>query len=219
MKILCVSDEVDPLVYSNHLKDRYGDVDLVLSAGDLPTDYLGFIVSILNKPLVFVSGNHDPDPRSARAAVQSPHSENLFHSSHGATDTGFRITRVAGLSILGLPGALRYNRGPHQFSEFAMTCRLAAMAPRLLLNLLLRGRAVDIVLTHAPPRGIHDRDDPCHRGFVVFRRVIRHLKPEWFVHGHVHLYDLSETRVTAIDATTVVNAFGHWVIETGRSAG
>ncbi|MFW6208587.1 MAG: metallophosphoesterase, partial [Spirochaetota bacterium] len=48
-KILCISDHVDPLIYSNQLKERFKDIDLVLSAGDLDRPYYGFIVSTLNK--------------------------------------------------------------------------------------------------------------------------------------------------------------------------
>ena len=38
MKILCVSDQIDPLIYSVNIKERYRDVDLVISAGDLPME-------------------------------------------------------------------------------------------------------------------------------------------------------------------------------------
>ena len=40
--------------------------------------------------------------------------------------------------------------------------RVIAKVPALLWNRLVRGRAVDVVLTHAPPRGVHDRADRCH---------------------------------------------------------
>ena len=58
MKILCISDQIDPLIYTNSIRQRFADVDLVLCAGDLPMDYLEFIVSSLNKPVFFVFGNH-----------------------------------------------------------------------------------------------------------------------------------------------------------------
>ena len=48
MKILCIADHVDPLVYSPQIKQRFGDVDMVLSAGDLPLHYYDFVVSNLN---------------------------------------------------------------------------------------------------------------------------------------------------------------------------
>ncbi|HUX41971.1 MAG TPA: metallophosphoesterase [Rectinemataceae bacterium] len=210
MKILCIADEVDPLVYSPRIKERFGDVDLVLGAGDLPSEYLDFISSMLNCPLLYVEGNHDaherPNPLSwARFA---------FPPEEGARNIGFRIIREGGLTILGLPGSLRYNRGPNQFSDFSMALRIVALAPRLLLERIFRGRALDIVLTHASPQGIQDRDDPCHRGFRSYTRLIHFWKPRWFVHGHVHLYDLAEERASSVEGTTVVNAFGHWIIET-----
>lgn len=220
MKILCVSDQVDPLVYSARMKERYGDVDLVLSAGDLPAEYLGFISSMLNKPMVYVAGNHDVEaPLDRVFAGRWPMTNELsaienHWQATGATNFGFRIGREGGLIILGLPGSMHYNDGPNQYSEAAMTFRIALLVPRLILNRILYGRAVDIVLTHASPRGIHDRDDLCHRGFKCFLWLMRVFKPRWLVHGHIHLYDLRDVRITEYGSTTVVNAFGHWIIDT-----
>lgn len=56
MKFLCVSDQIDPLIYSTGIKERFKDVDAVLCAGDLPLDYIDFIVSSLNKPTYFIFG-------------------------------------------------------------------------------------------------------------------------------------------------------------------
>jgi calcineurin-like phosphoesterase family protein len=216
MRILCVSDQVDPLVYSSRLKERFGDVDLILAAGDLPMEYLGFITSMLNKPVYYIEGNHDlgriaPWGADAfwRRGIDGSEAE-----ASGAIDLGFHLRRVEGLIVLGLPGSMRYNHGPNQFTEFQMGLRIALFIPRLLLNRLFFGRACDIVLTHAPPRAIHDRDDQCHRGFKAFNWLMRFARPRWLVHGHVHLYDLADVRVTESAGTTVVNAFGHWVIDT-----
>ena len=46
MKILCVSDYVDPLIYNQNVKEAFPDIDLILCAGDLPMDYIDFIVSV-----------------------------------------------------------------------------------------------------------------------------------------------------------------------------
>ncbi|MBE6351231.1 MAG: metallophosphoesterase, partial [Spirochaetaceae bacterium] len=59
MKILCVSDQIDPLVYSNAIKERFSDIEIVFCAGDLPMEYIDFIVSSLNVPTYFVFGNHN----------------------------------------------------------------------------------------------------------------------------------------------------------------
>ena len=215
MRILCVSDQVDPLVYSPRMRERFRDVDLVLSAGDLPPEYLGFITSMLNKDLVYVMGNHDLGELEARGVSRwIDASPDAVDASTGATDAGFRIKRMEGLIILGLPGSMLYNNGPNQYSEFSMSLRIALLAPRLLLNKLLRGRAVDLVLTHALPQGIHDREDRCHRGFKCFLWLMRAFKPRWLVHGHIHLYDLADVRISRYHETTVINAFGHWLLDT-----
>jgi uncharacterized protein len=222
MRILCVSDQVDPLVYSPRMRERFKDVDLVLSAGDLPAEYLGFISSMLNKTMAYVAGNHDLDAAADRAlggrwaATERSTLEDNAKAT-GAVDLGFKVSVEEGLIILGLPGSMLYNKGPNQYSEAAMSLRIAALVPRLLLNRLFRGRAVDIVLTHAAPQGIHDRDDLCHRGFKCFLWLMRAFKPRWLVHGHIHLYDSGDVRITEYAETTVVNAFGHWIIDTEAS--
>ena len=215
MRILCVSDQVDPLVYSPRMRERFRDVDLVLSAGDLPPEYLGFITSMLNKDLVYVMGNHDLGELEARGVSRwIDASPDAVDASTGATDAGFRIKRMEGLIILGLPGSMLYNKGPNQYSEFSMSLRLAFLVPRLFLNKVFRGRAVDLVLTHASPQGIHDRDDQCHRGFKCFLWLMRVFKPKWLVHGQIHLNDLADVRISSSRETTVINAFGHWVLDT-----
>ena len=59
MKILCVSDFVDPLIYNPRVKEAFPDIDLILCAGDLPMDYIDFIVTVFNKPTYFIFGNHN----------------------------------------------------------------------------------------------------------------------------------------------------------------
>jgi hypothetical protein len=214
MKILCVSDEVDPIVYSPRIKERFGDVEFVIAAGDLPMDYLEFIVSMLNKPLLFVQGNHDLPLGSNEMPGLRVFGGGSEPGASGAVDIGFRLVREAGLIILGLPGSIRYNGTRNQFTDAEMFFRLSLLLPCLLFNRIFRGRAIDLVVTHAPPRAINDREDPCHRGFRAYAWLIRRFKPRWFVHGHVHLYDLSEKRICKAGDTSVINAFGHWIIDT-----
>jgi predicted phosphodiesterase len=217
MKILCVSDQIDPLVYSGAIKERFGDVDMILSAGDLPLDYLDFIVSSLNKPLLFVFGNHHTEgcPHSRRRDFSLGFEEPGVDFS-GLIHAGSKVRREAGLIVAGLGGSMRYNKGDNQFTEFQMGLEICRMVPALLFNRLFRGRYLDVLLTHASPRGIHDREDRCHIGFRVFRTFMRLFKPRYLVHGHIHLYDLSEVRKTLFERTMVINAFGHYVIDTAE---
>jgi Icc-related predicted phosphoesterase len=203
MKILCVSDQIDPLVYSNSIKKRFADVDLILGAGDLPLDYLDFIVTNLNKPLLFIFGNHH---------IENGNIGNLgdFSSTH----LGSKIRKEEGLIVAGLGGCMRYNRGPNQFTETQMYFEIIKLIPVLLFNRLVYGRFVDILLTHAPPKGIHDKPDKCHWGFNAFRWFIKKFKPKYLVHGHIHLYDLADVRRTRWMETEVINAYSHYVIDT-----
>ncbi|MDR1909827.1 MAG: metallophosphoesterase [Spirochaetaceae bacterium] len=213
MKILCVSDQIDPVVYSASIKEHFRDVDLILSAGDLPMDYLDFIVSSLNKPLLFVSGNHDrPDHEGGPPGRNGP-----APPGAGLIHVGARVKREEGLIIAGLGGSMRYNRGGNQYTNFEMTLMIGKLIPALLLNRIFRGRFLDILLTHAAPEGIHDLKDLCHRGFRPFLWFMRVFKPRYLIHGHIHLYDIQTVRVTRYRETTVLNAYGHYLIDTGAA--
>ena len=176
MKILCVAYHIVPLVYSAAIKNRFADVALVLSAGDLPMEYLGFISASLNKPIFFVFGNHHLKhlSRFRRWGVDSEEvryeisNERPFRNYFGSTYVGGRVVNEKGLIIGGMGGCRRYNRGENQFTEAQMFLRLLRMLPALVWNRVFHGRALDILLTHASPFGINDRPDPTHVGFKVF---------------------------------------------------
>lgn len=215
IKVLCVADEVDLLVYSSSIRERFGDVDLILSAGDLPAEYLGFITGMLNRPIVSVAGNHDAQDginNQGHLFKSISIDEILGEDASLPGNLSFGIRKEAGLTILGLPGAKRYNNGNNQYSDAWMTWKILRMVPRLLLRRLLWGRAVDIVLAHAPPKGIQDEKDLPHEGFSAYRWLIKLCKPSYFVHGHVHLYDAQAQRTVRVDNTQVINVFGHQVI-------
>lgn len=222
MKILCVSDQIDPLVYSNSIRERYKDVDLVISAGDLPMEYLDFIVSSLNKPLFFVFGNHNLSEFGHYHRIASPECE--YHDAlhpfstdcgHGTTYIGSRCLRESDLLVAGVSGSRRYNNGLNQYTEFQMKMKLVRMIPSLLLNRLRFGRYLDVLVTHAAPAGIHDKEDPCHRGFSAFLWFMEKFKPRYLIHGHIHLYDLQDIRVSKYLETTVINAYSHYILDTG----
>jgi Icc-related predicted phosphoesterase len=215
MKILCVSDQIDPLVYSSSIKTRFHDVDMILCAGDLPLDYLDFIVSSLNRPLLFVFGNHNLESYGQyRKGHHLDHHWDPKAGSSGLTHAGSRICREGGLIIAGLGGSMMYNHGENQFTEGRMFFEILKMIPRLLFNRIFRNRALDILLTHAAPRGIHDRDDPCHRGFKIFLWFMKTFKPRYLIHGHIHLYDLADVRTTKYGDTTVINAYSQYLLHT-----
>ncbi len=229
MKFLCVSDQVDPLVYSTSVQERYKDIDAVFCAGDLEMEYVDFIVSALGKPTFFIFGNHDLSDfhlyskHHEQSEQLSPMTE--MEKSHGGDYVSNKVIRCKNLTfknsngketpllIAGVSGSIRYNDGEDQYTNTQMFFQLLALAPSLIWNKMRYGRYCDVFLTHASPRHIHDREDPCHKGFKCFNWFIKRFKPALLIHGHIHLYDLQAPRVTVSGETTVVNAFSHIVID------
>jgi Icc-related predicted phosphoesterase len=181
-------------------------------------EYLEFIVSALDKPLFFVFGNHNLN--------QFYYYKNIEHldrrgmtaerkniPGQGTVHAGGRVIREGNILIAGLGGSMRYNRGKNQYSDFEMSLRILGLLPHLLFNRIRYGRALDVLLTHAPPYGIHDKRDICHSGFRAFLWFMRVFKPKYLIHGHIHLYDLAEERKTVYHKTVVVNAYSHFVVD------
>jgi len=214
LKILCISDQIDPQVYSPAIKERFSDVDLILSAGDLPLDYLDFIISSLNKPLFFVFGNHHiEDLKHYKKLWDTPLMlEERNYLGCGAVHLGTKVKTEGDFILAGLGGSMRYNNGRNQFTDFEMFFEITKIIPRLLWNRLFHGRFLDILLTHAPPKGIHDKNDKCHWGFKTYLWFMKVFKPRYLVHGHIHLYDLCDVRCTKWEDTLVVNAYSHYII-------
>ena len=104
MKILSISDVEIGFIYSSLIIDRFRDVDLVISCGDLPYYYLEYIVSLLNVPLYYVRGNH-ASPVEFGSGIDRL-------SPWGAIDLHRKVTRDNnGLLMAGIEGSMRYNLG------------------------------------------------------------------------------------------------------------
>ena len=195
MKILLVSDEEDRFLWDYYTPGRLKGIDLILSAGDLKAEYLSFLVTMANRPLLYVHGNHDG------SYAQRP--------PEGCQCIDGKLVTVGGLRILGLGGSALYNGGPHQYTEKQMRRRIH----RLRLKLALAG-GVDIVLTHAPVRGFGDEDNMTHRGFEAFLPLLDQYQPRYLVHGHIHQrYGANRPRCHQYGETTIVNATGRYILE------
>ncbi len=201
MRVLTVSDQVIDQLHSGALKHFARGVELILSCGDLPADYLEFLVSILNVPLYYVMGNHGGDGGDKL-------------KPEGGEDLDQHVVEYKGLLIAGLEGAQRYNNKPNfQYTENEMRAKIASMTPALMMNRARYGRYLDILITHAPPYHIHDGDDFAHRGFKSFVWFIDHYQPRYLIHGHKHVYDNREETITVHNATTVVNTYGYKILD------
>jgi Icc-related predicted phosphoesterase len=94
-----------------------------------------------------------------------------------------------------------------------MAALVRRLIARMLLNRVRTGRYLDILLTHTPPFGIHDGTDLTHRGFSSFLPLITRFHPLYLLHGHQHRYIMTERARTVIGRTTVLNVYGHLLLE------
>lgn len=196
MKILCVADTVtQALLKLDNGGPAIKGIDLVIACGDLPPEYLTSLRNRYNVPLYYVLGNHDIRYQSAPPI--------------GCTHIDRRIITFEGLTFSGFSGSRWYNGGMNQYSEKEMSRTIQMMRFKLW-----RSRGVDLIITHAPPRSIHDAEDLCHRGFRIFRWFIDKYKPRYFLHGHIHThFEDDASRITSIHSTSVINCYGYYVLE------
>jgi Icc-related predicted phosphoesterase len=207
VKVLGVSDRVQEHIFSHAVRDCYSDVGIVFSCGDLPFYYLEYIVTMLTVPLLYVRGNHDDRPQhtSTGRVVTRP---------QGCVNVDGCITCRAQLLVAGMEGSMRYRPdGECMYTDFEFALKLARMTPRLVYNKLRYGRFLDVLLTHAPPYGIHDATDLAHTGFRPLLPFMRLFRPRYLLHGHVHHYDSRAVSETRYHDTFVVNVYPHQVLD------
>ena len=201
MRILAVSDIESKRYYDWYTPGVLEGFDLIVSCGDLPKEYLEFLVTMANVPLLYVPGNHDEGYASA--------------PPEGCTCIDGRVVTVQGVRFFGLGGCHRYREGTYLYTEREMARRVRRAMPGII-----RARGIDVFVTHAPARNLGDFDTVAHRGFECFHTLLDRCEPQVFVHGHIHKsYGMHIPRETMHGATRVLNAFESCVIELKESIG
>ncbi len=194
MKILVLSDLEAPYIWDHFNPQRFSDIDLIISCGDLKAEYLSFVVTMIKAPLFYVHGNHDHDY--------------LINPPDGCICIDDKLILYNGIRIMGLGGTQNYNNGPFQYSEFQMSKRIMKLYPKLLIN-----KGLDILVSHAPAYGLDDGSDLCHRGFKCFVKLMNKYSPSYFIHGHQHLNYHNRQRDSVYNNTTIINAYGYFIFE------
>lgn len=189
MRILAISDEPSQKLWGSRCREALEGVDLILSAGDLPPSYLSFLTCFTSAPVIYVHGNHD----------------DIYEKKppEGCLCADGKILLIRGVRILGLGGSFRYRPDcVNMYTEPEMQSRI--------LNLRRKLRATggfDILLTHAPIRGVGDEDHPSHRGFECFGPLLDRYRPAVMVHGHMHqAYTAFFQRERTYNGVPVINA-------------
>ena len=195
MKIMFLADQAVPTLWEHLDRRKLEGIDLILSCGDLPAEYLSFLTCFTHAPILYIHGNHD-----GKYEKKPP---------EGCICIEDKVYVHEGVRILGLGGSMCYNRGPHQYTERQMWKRV-----RKLLFRLWRTKGFDILLTHAPALGLGDDTDLAHKGFETFLQLIDKYHPRVMAHGHVHQsYRFDFKREWHRGETLVVNACGCYVLD------
>ena len=195
MKILLLADKEEPGLWDYFSKDKVEGVDLIVSCGDLRHEYLEFLVTLVNKPLLYVRGNHDTSYDK--------------YPPEGCDCIDGDILKVRGYTFLGLGGSMRYREGDCMYSEKEMEKRIRKGRRRIR-----KEGPIDIFVTHAPARGYGDQEDLAHRGFECFNTFIETYHPKYMFYAHVHEEYGHFERIRVHESGTIlVNASGSYILE------
>src|SRR3954453_7178301 len=109
VKLLAVSDQVDPRIHTASLRERISDIDIVVGCGDVPARYLEILADALDRPVYFVLGNHNEE--LIRKGFEGKRNEPM-----GCIDLGGKVRRneCTGLIFAGFPGSPKYSRETDQ---------------------------------------------------------------------------------------------------------
>ncbi len=194
MNILAIADVESSALWNHYSENKLTDIDLIVSCGDLDPRYLSFLVTFANVPLLYVHGNHDD------CYDRLP--------PEGCICIDDKIYVHNGIRFLGLGGCLPYKKGKHMYSEAQMEKRI-----RKIKRQIRKHHGFDVLVTHAPARGIGDASDLPHRGYEAFLTLLNFYQPAYMVHGHVHMqYDYTLPRTNQLGETTIVNAYEKYCI-------
>lgn len=195
MRILVIADEESKYLWDYYEDGKLKGIDLILSAGDLNPNYLSFLTTFANVPVLYVHGNHDD-----KYETKPP---------EGCICIEDQIYVHEGVRILGLGGSMRYKGGQHQYTDREMRKRV-----RKLWFQLFRHGGFDILLTHAPAYQLNDGRDLPHQGFQVFLELMKKYRPKFFIHGHVHMsYGRQYKRYDKYEDTHVINAYERCIFD------
>ena len=194
MRILAVADVPADRFYEYYTEGKLDEFDLILSCGDLRPEYLEFLVTMAHCPLIYVHGNHD---------------DSYGRGPQGCKCADDHIIEYRGIRILGLGGSFKYRDGKYMYTEKQMKSRV-----RRLWLTIKKHHGFDILLTHAPARGLNDFETVPHRGFGCFNTLMEKYNPQFFIHGHIHRnYDYRIPQICTKGSTTVINAYEYCVFD------
>ena len=194
MRILAVSDIESKSLYDFFSPEKVEGVELIIGCGDLREEYLAFLVTMMNVPLLYIHGNHD---------------DHFKREPEGCVCIDDKFYEYKGIRFVGLGGSFRYRDGKYMYTEGEMKRRIFKLMPKLLFH-----KGFDVLVTHCPARHLNDFDTITHRGFDCFNRLLEKYKPKLFMHGHIHRnYGARIPQKSDHNGTLVINASDYCIFD------
>lgn len=194
MKILVVSDIESNYIWDFFDKNNFKDIDCVIACGDLKSNYLSFLVTMLAVPVFYVHGNHDKNYNS--------------RPPEGCDCIEDKVITFKNIRIAGLGGSIEYKGGLHQYTE-------AKMQKRVKKLIRTAKKPIDLFVSHSPT--LHLGDDPTsfsHIGFNCFYEIYDKLKPTYHLYGHNHLtYSSHAKRIITYNNIQLINGYNYYILE------
>ena len=101
MRILAVSDIESKSLYDFFSPDKVEGVELIIGCGDLREEYLEFLVTMINVPLLYIHGNHD---------------DHFKREPEGCVCIDDKFYEYKGIRFVGLGGSFRYREGAYMYA-------------------------------------------------------------------------------------------------------
>lgn len=161
-------------------------IDLIITLGDLTREDILSLASITHIPKIGVYGNHDSGTYMPELGIWNMH---------------LMTWQFGGLIFGGFQGCVRYKENP----DAIMCTQEEASA------LMQPFPAVDVFISHCPPRGINDEEENAHQGFDALRTYLDEKRPKLWLHGHI--YPSDETVVKQHGDTRVEYVYKQRIIE------
>jgi uncharacterized protein len=155
VRVIAFADEAPPVDAAEVVASNQPSA--VITLGDLEPQWIASLETV-DLPRLGVHGNHDPEQELTPLGIRDLH---------------LSRAEVGGWSFAGFEGCVRYEPGPHQYTQ------------EEAFELVDRLPAADVLLCHSPPSGLNDEpDDPVHVGFLALREWVERNRPRYVLHGH-----------------------------------
>ena len=195
LKALVVADEESRYIWDYFDRQVFKGVDVIIACGDLKASYLSFLTTMVSAPLFYVHGNHD--------------GRFLQHPPEGCDNLEERMQVIKGIRFIGFGGALASSPKPFHYSDRDAFRQVARRLPEISHH-----GGFDVLVTHAPARGLGDIEGAFHRGFRAYRSLLDMFGPKYYFHGHVHSnYSADTARSQRYRDTQIYNAFGYKLLD------